>query len=231
MSDNNNNTAEINEHLNNPLTPDAVKDYLLAHPEFFLRYPLVLEEIKLPHAAKGAVSLVELQSEQLRERVRDLQDKISQIMSVAKQNEQLYRIYADLHLKLFHCKTLDEVVAALEECVKDKLQLQAVSLKLFSGEQVFTDADWQHLLDHRFRGKSFFFGRLTAQETQVIFGENSQVQSVGLMQLKQQQPMGMLAIGSRDESHFHPDMDTLLINQLQQFLTLLIPQLLTKDQP
>ncbi|XOV80442.1 MAG: DUF484 family protein [Aestuariibacter sp.] len=229
MSDNNNNTAELNERLSSHLTPEAVKDYLLAHPEFFLRYPLVLEEITLPHAAKGAVSLVELQSEQLRERVKDLQDKISQIMSVAKQNEQLYRIYADLHLKLFHCENLDQVVAALEECVKDKLQLQAVSLKIFSGEQVFADADWQHLLEHRFRGKSYFFGRLTSNETAVIFGENSQVQSVGLMQLKQDEPLGMLAIGSLEDSHFHPDMDTLLINQLQQFLTLLIPQLLAKE--
>jgi len=39
----------------------------------------------------------------------------------------------------------------------------------------------------------------------------------------------MLAIGSQEDSHFHPDMDTLLINQLQQFLTLLIPQLLAKE--
>lgn len=229
MSDNKNNTAELNEHLSSHLTPEAVKDYLLAHPEFFLRYPLVLEEITLPHAAKGTVSLVELQSQQLRERVKDLQDKISQIMSVAKQNEQLYRIYADLHLKLFHCENLEQVVAALEECVKEKLQLQAVSLKIFADEQTFPEQQWQHLLQHRFRGKNYFFGRLTADETASIFGSDSEVQSVGLMQLAQEQDLGMLAIGSRDDSHFHPDMDTLLINQLQQFLTLLIPQLLTKE--
>lgn len=229
MSDNKNNTAELNEHLENHLTPEAVKDYLLANPEFFLRYPLILEEITLPHSAKGAVSLVEIQSQQLREKVKELQNKIAQIMSVAKQNEQLYRIYADLHLKLFHCESLEQVVSALEECVKDKLQLQAVSLKIFSGEEVLTEEQWQHLLDHRFRGKSYFFGRLTTEETASIFGTESDVQSVGLMQLKQEEALGMLAIGSKNDSHFHPDMDTLLINQLQQFLTLLIPQLLAND--
>jgi uncharacterized protein YigA (DUF484 family) len=38
--------------------------------------------------------------------------------------------------------------------------------------------------------------------------------------------LGILAIGSKNSGHFHPEMDTLLITQLQQFLTILLPKLL-----
>jgi uncharacterized protein len=38
--------------------------------------------------------------------------------------------------------------------------------------------------------------------------------------------LGMLAVSSKDPSHFNPDMDTLLITQLQQFLSILLPKLM-----
>jgi uncharacterized protein YigA (DUF484 family) len=38
--------------------------------------------------------------------------------------------------------------------------------------------------------------------------------------------LGILAIGSADPIHFDPDMDTLLIKQLQEFLNVSMPGLL-----
>lgn len=225
MSDKKNNTAEIGERLYTDLAPEQVKDYLLANPDFFVRYPLVIEELTIPHAKKGSVSLVEIQSEQLREKVKELQNKISQLMSVAKQNERIYRIYADLHLSLFHCKTVSDVVQALENSVKDELGLTSVILKLVEGEKAWEQANFDELEQHRFRGKSFFFGRLTKEENDKLF-DNDSVKSVALLQLKHEKVVGLLAFGSEEDGHFYPEMDTLLINQLQQFLSLLIPQLM-----
>lgn len=225
MSDNKNNTAEINLPQHSELSPEWVKDYLLANPDFFNRYPILVEELNIPHDQRGAVSLVELQSQQLRGKVQELQGKISQLMSVAKQNERIYRIYADLNLALFNCRSMKEILAALNKSICDELNLQAVSLKLFSGEDAFPEAQKQHFITHRLKQKDFFFGRMTQEETEQLFPDTN-VSSVAIMLLKHETEVGLLVIGSYEEDHFHPDMDTLLIQQLQQMLSLLLPKIL-----
>ena len=48
------------------LTAEEVRAFLLKHPDFFANNPDILERLVSPHEEKGAVSLVERQSEQLR---------------------------------------------------------------------------------------------------------------------------------------------------------------------
>ena len=225
-----NNTVDINPPSQDWMTPELVKDYLLANPEFFARYPLLSEELKIPHQKKGSVSLVELQSEQLREKVSELQARLTELMSVARQNEAIYRIYADLNLKLFHCRSLADIKSALEESVCEALRLGDVVLHLFapengenSGRETMPEQDRQAIVEKRLRKSDFFFGRLNQDENPLLF-KNSQPKSVVIMRLKHEKEIGLLAIGSEDEGHFYPGMDTLLITQLQQFLSLLIPQ-------
>lgn len=242
MSDTPDNTAPVSTtDFGKPnadwLTPELVKDYLLANPEFFARYPLLSEELKIPHQKKGSISLVELQAEQLREKVAELQKKLSELMSVARLNEGIYRIYADLNLNLFHCKTLEDIKAALIKSVCKELQLKKVVLHLFNGDDAMPQAARDAIIDKRLSKSDFFFGRLTQEENPLLFGEEtaveddaaldektSQPKSVVIMRLKHHEEIGLLAIGSDDEGHFYPGMDTLLITQLQQFLSLLIPK-------
>lgn len=224
MTDTPNNTAEINTPSVDWLTPDLVKDYLLKNPEFFQRYPLLAEELKIPHQKKGSVSLVELQAEQLREKVADLQKKLTELMSVARQNEAIYRIYADLNLRLFHCKKMADIHAALQETVCQQLKLSDVILHLASDDTVLSDKERQLILDKRLKSTDFFFGRLTQDENRMLF-KDSQPQSVAIMRLRHEQELGLLVIGSDNDGHFNPQMDTLLITQLQQFLSLIIPTL------
>ena len=50
----------------NLIDAEQVAAYLLANPDFFTKFPQLVENISIPHINKGSVSLVELQSEQLR---------------------------------------------------------------------------------------------------------------------------------------------------------------------
>lgn len=201
------------------LDATSVKDYLLANPDFFYRYPLLAEQLTIPHSKRGTVSLVELQAEQLREKVKELQIQISQLMTVAKQNEKIYRIYADLNLKLLHCDSVESILATLEESIQEQLDLAAVTM--------LSDEQNQQILDDvkakRLSKQPFFFGRLTQEENSQLFGDKA-VESVALMPLGEDGNIGILAIGSKNAEHFFPDMDTLLITQLQQLLSLLIPK-------
>lgn len=215
--------VETNMASNGELTPQQVKKYLQETPEFFAYYPSLSETLKVPHQQKGSVSLVELQSEQLRDKVTELQKKLSGLMSVARQNEDIYRTYADLNLKLFHCKSLQDIKTALHQTVCEELKLTDVVLHLFSGEGAMPDKHRQAIVDKRLSKSDFFFGRLTQDENPLLFA-GKQPQSVVIMRLKHDEEIGLVAIGSDDEGHFYPGMDTLLIAQLQQFLSLLIPK-------
>ncbi|MDP5190157.1 DUF484 family protein, partial [Rheinheimera baltica] len=70
------------------LAAHVVYDYLQDHPEFFQQYPQLLANLRLPHQQRGSVSLVERQLELQREKIQALEDDITRLMSVARQNEQ-----------------------------------------------------------------------------------------------------------------------------------------------
>ncbi|GAC15519.1 DUF484 family protein [Aliiglaciecola lipolytica] len=212
------------DEVANVISAKDVKDYLLDNPEFFVEYPELAEKLAIPHQQKGSVSLVELQSEQLRKKNRLLSHKLNQLISVAKQNEEIYRIYADLNLQLLCCRFFSEVQDVLEDFMRPRLKLSAVVLKSFSGAHALPEIQRKLFIEKRFKHDCFFFGRLSQHEKQLLFTDGN-VESVALMLLGDKGDLGILAIGSKDASHFNPDMDTLLITQLQQFLNVILPNL------
>jgi len=74
----------------------TVLEYLARYPEFFLRHGAMLDKIRIPHAQKGTISLVERQLDGQRERIEQLEQEITELMGVASENERIFRVYADL---------------------------------------------------------------------------------------------------------------------------------------
>lgn len=209
----------------NLMDAEQVATYLLDNPEFFSQFPHIIEKITIPHTHKGSVSLVELQSEQLRKKVRSLSHKLNQLISIAQQNEAIYRVYADLNLRILKCTNLDDLKFILEEVIQENLQLSSVTLKLFKGAHALPEIQQRLFVEKRFKRHKFFFGRLSDHERKLLFADQ-EANSVALLLIGDLGELGILAIGSKDPGHFNPDMDTLLITQLQQFLGILLPKLL-----
>ncbi|MCF2947287.1 DUF484 family protein [Paraglaciecola aquimarina] len=208
------------------LSAEQVVTYLLQNPDFFIQNPSLVDKIAIPHGQKGSVSLVELQSEQLRKKVRTLNHKLSQLISIAKQNEQIYRIYADLNIRILKCTSMEDLTLILEEVIQENLKLAAVTLVPFKGAHALPEIQKRLFIEKRFKRDKFFFGRLSEHERKLLFSDQD-VKSVALLLIGDLGELGILAVGSTDASHFNPDMDTLLISQLQQFLGILLPKLLT----
>ncbi|MDT0582188.1 MULTISPECIES: DUF484 family protein [Alteromonadaceae] len=207
------------------VTEEEVREYILNNKDFFVKNPDVAEKVQIPHKQKGSVSLVELQSDQLRKKVRQLSFKLSQLISVAKQNEAIYRVYADLNLRLLRCTEFAEMQYTIEETLQDELDMSAASIKPFKGMFALPEIQQRLFMEKRFKDSDFFFGRLSQHEKQLLFGDGI-AESVALVLLGDQRDLGILAIGSADPIHFTPDMDTLLIRQLQEFLNVAMPDLL-----
>ena len=221
------NATQIIEPFNDTSTLSStdVHAFLLENPEFFAHYPDLLEKIKLPHEHKGSVSLVEIQSDQLRQKVRQLNFKLNQLVTIAKQNEKIYRVYTDLNVQLLRCESVAEVQFTLEDVLQERLQLSSAVIKSFKGPHAIPELQQRLFTEKRFKNTNFFFGRLSQHERQLLFGE-SPAESVALMLLGDNRDLGILGISSSDASHFTPDMDTLLLQQLQQVLNIILPEMM-----
>lgn len=221
------NATQLIEPFNDTteLSSTDVRAFLLQNPEFFAEHSDLLEKIKLPHEQKGSVSLVEIQSDQLRKKVRQLNFKLNQLVSIAKQNEKIYRVYTDLNVQLLRCESVAEVQFTLEDVLQERLQLSSAVIKSFKGPHAIPELQQRLFTEKRFKNTNFFFGRLSQHERQLLFGE-SPAESVALMLLGDNRELGILGISSSDASHFTPDMDTLLLQQLQQVLNIILPEMM-----
>lgn len=209
---------------NELVTAEDVRAYLTRNPDFFTQYPELVERLTIPHGHKGSVSLVELQSEQLRKKVRQLNYKLNQLIGIAKQNEKIYRVYTDLNVQLLHCQSVSDIQLKLEEVLQERLNLSSVVIKNFRGPHAIPELQRRLFAEKRFKNDSFFFGRLSQHERQLLYGDDT-AESSALILLGDKQDLGILAVGSHDASHFTPDMDTLLLKQLQQVLNIILPDL------
>ena len=221
------NATQLIEPFNDTteLSSADVRAFLLQNPEFFAEHADLLEKIKLPHEHKGSVSLVEIQSDQLRKKVRQLNFKLNQLVTIAKQNEKIYRVYTDLNVHLLRCESVAEVQFTLEDVLQERLQLSSAVIKSFKGPHAIPELQRRLFTEKRFKNTNFFFGRLSQHERQLLFGE-SPAESVALMLLGDNRELGILGISSSDASHFTPDMDTLLLQQLQQVLNIILPEMM-----
>ena len=69
---------------------ESVAGYLQRNPEFFERHQAVLTRLKLPHSRGGStISLVERQIEVLREKLAGLENKLAELVKVARANDAL----------------------------------------------------------------------------------------------------------------------------------------------
>ncbi len=222
--------------LDERLREEQVVEYLQRHPEFFLRHQALLDQLQIPHPVRGAVSLVALQQERQRERIESLDQELRALTSTASRNEHIFRVYADVYPELFGCTTLRQLWKRLHLTFRERLRIPASALWISDARIkakrsdhgfVMPAARCQQLTMQLMRGERVYFGRLGEQERQALFGEGALVHSIALLRLGEQGDLGFLAFGHANGEHYHAGMDSLLLEQLGRFITLLLPNMVT----
>ena len=72
------------------MTDDEVVRFLQGHPAFFQKHPGLFTELLLPDPHQGnAVSLLERQARLLRERVKALEARLSELLRIGRENDTL----------------------------------------------------------------------------------------------------------------------------------------------
>ncbi|MBO1520552.1 DUF484 family protein [Oceanisphaera pacifica] len=210
----------------------TIAEYLQDEPHFFARNPSLLRQLRLPHAQRGSLSLVEAKLEQQRLRIYELEDDITELMTVASDNERIFRVYMDLIPQLFKCTSVTELESYIRRTLQDKLRVPAVRLILDA--RTFVQADktasepLARLYQERMSSQMVYLGRLGKEEKRRLF-QDSLVNSCALIRIGHHGEMGLLAFGSADGGHYGTGMDTLLINQLAEVLAQILPKLIAQE--
>jgi len=211
-----------------PLTDELVSAYLQDNPEFFNRNNELMTGLRLTDNQRGTVSLVERQQQQLRQQVHNLEDEITQLMSVASHNENLFVLYSDLYLRLLDCTSADELLDCLTQTTKELLSLSGFKLYLIktvdSTHDSLSKNDCQGVMQNRLANSDYYFGRLQQSEQQLIFSHQSAGSVVLVKLVHDDSDLGFLAISSEDAHHFDPRMDTLLLSQFKRLVAKLLKQ-------
>lgn len=219
----------------------VIAKYLSSHPDFFNRHPALLETLQVPHQA-GTSSLIERQVAVLREKSRDLEEQLNGLIRTARGNEQIVTRLQRFTLELIRSEGLDNIVATCKDILRDDFNADFVSLRIIqhlTGDKkskqqslhfVAPDDAGLKQFDRLFNSKKPVCGRLKEEQQRFLFNENAgDVKSVALIPLSTSENIGILALGSTDETRFHPGMGTVFIRHLGELISTSVSRSLKSD--
>jgi len=198
-------------------------DYLSSHPDFFQRHASLLETLQVPHGT-GTASLIERQVAVLREKSRDLEEQLNGLIRTARGNEQIVTRLQRFTLELMRADGLDDVIATCHEILRDDFNADYVTLRIIGGDDtmhfVSPENETLQYFDKLFDSKRPICGRLKEEQQSFLFKKNAdKIQSVALVPLFGVERIGILALGSQNETRFHPGMGTVFISHLGELIS------------
>ena len=221
-----------------------VASFLRRHPGFLNEFPDLALTLMLPREQGVTTSLASYQLDVLRDKNRELQQRLRELIQTATENEQLMVRVHSLSLALMRERTLGDsvrrVVASLTEDFHDQHGSDGpahasasaaadspslVRLVLFrEASSDLPVADWLILAPNGTSQLPAFTefckrgealcGRLQPDKLDVLFG--AQADMVHSAVLVPIEGAGMLAIGSQDANRFHPGMGTVFLKLIAE---------------
>ncbi len=221
------------EYPVDPLSEDAVHDYLKANPDFFERHNELLNSLRLPHVTGATVSLVERQVSTLRQKDLKLERRLRELLEVARANDSLAERIHRLALALLGAGTLEETLEACETSLRTGFDADHSVLVLFRDPELFTDIQKDRFFrplakdapllrpfdSFISRGKARC-GQVRDAQRDFLFGdETDEIGSCALVPLGNKCSIGFLAIGSADVNRFNPAMSIDFLSRLGELIS------------
>lgn len=213
------------------MNAEDVAQYLQSHPQFFDAHAAMLAEITIPHPHGGrTISLSERQMVTLREKNKELEKKLLEMIDYARENEALQHKVNQFTLSLFGAHGLLELQEVVTRNLRDIFDVPHVALHVWKGlppsDEVlaFTEGSSQPACTHH-----------AVHETLSWFGEAaSHLRSFAYLPLREdngttvgnpvtstsqglrdnEKSIGLLVLASEDAQRFYPEMGTLFLQRI-----------------
>ncbi len=207
-------------------------EYLLSHPDFFIRNTDILDDLRVPHKTGGAVSLLEHKIRMLQDKAEAYRKQLAELLSIAKDNDQINHRLHRLTLSLIEANNTEDILLTLQDELHERFNADAVELKLFSTREL-EEAQVSESGLALFR--SFMdtdkptCGPLKAEKLKTLFGDQiSSEGSAALIPIRTSDLSGILAIGSHDRERFHSGKSVDFLMRLGELISLSL-QSMDKD--
>ncbi len=214
------------------LTDADVMQYLQDHPDFFIGKDDLLAELRVPHNAGGAASLVERQLAVHRQRNVELRQRLSDLLENARRNDQLFAKSRRLVLALTEAENWLGIQAALDDSLRKDFGVDAWALLHFTERQleapllVIRNGETQRNLHRLFKGHRALCGQLAKADIARLLGvDDTEARSVAAAQIRGQSNNGILTVASNDPNYYRSSMDTLFLDYVADVLALRLPQI------
>ncbi|EXI76025.1 MAG TPA: DUF484 family protein [Candidatus Accumulibacter phosphatis] len=201
---------------------EEVARYLQDNPQFFEQHAELVANMVVPHPHGGrAISITERQMLALRDKNRQLEGKMGELLQFGEENDALSAKMHRLAVGMIAAQSFQSVLHTLNLHLRDDFAIPHVALRLWRhpegreelpefaevGEELQSFAETLALP---------FCGSTSGFETSSWFGEAaSHVRSQGLIAMRNGgASLGMIALGSEDPERFYAGMGTIYLERL-----------------
>ncbi len=207
-----------------------VREYLKRHPDFFERHPDMLDFLHVTHAAGTAVSLVEKQVAVLRERNMEMRHRLNALTTNARDNDKLYDRTRQLILKLLEARGPAALSEAFLRGMREDFEVEQACLILF-GDPADSSPALRYESPEKvkleigslLKGRKPLCGALREDELEFLFPRTRlKAGSAAIMPLRDNDKVGLIAVGSSDASRYYNGMGTLFLLHIAEVLIRLL---------
>ena len=224
------------QRQNDPVDEAKVIEFLQNNPEVLMAYPEIFSSLSVPHETGGAISLVERQLIVLRDQNQALKTDIEELVSIARDNEELNQRFHRLALELINADQLHDVLALVQDQVQTFFYTDFVCFrflpgisgtgKLLDGLMLDPDSGIVTTVKPWIDGRKPVCGRLDEKINCALFGADINIGSSALIPLYHASELGLLCLGSVSEDRFSQTMGTIFLQQLGELVSTRLKNLL-----
>lgn len=200
-----------------PLDSETVVQYLLDNPHFFEEHAALLGHIQLTSPLTGrAVSLQERQMEVMREKFRQLELRLAELLRIGQENEAISDKFREWTRALLLARNDVDLPHVLTDGLRTIFSVPQATLRLWGVADAFSHTWFAAPVSEDAQlfaaGLSApFCGRNNEFEAAGLLDDPASVQSVALVPLRigaSPAAFGLLVLGSPDPGRFADDMAT-----------------------
>ncbi|MEQ1637252.1 MAG: DUF484 family protein [Methylococcales bacterium] len=209
-----------------PIAEYDVVNYLQQHPEFFQGHLDLLAAMYIPHPTGNAISLISKQLELFRVKHRELENQLTSLIDIARENDNSFNRLHQLTLSLLKATTLEQVIINLEQALAEFFLTDLIAIRLIQEPQTTSALAHLYVAPDDGRLQHFakelasvqpFCGTPTDAQAEFLFGERaSLVKSCAIIPMVYPQVKAVLAVGHADVTGFHADMGGIFLMQISE---------------
>ena len=207
------------------MTPDAVASFLQEHPEFFEQYADMLADIYIPHPLGGrAIPISERQILTLRERSRQLETKLREVIEFGHENDVIGDKVHRLAVLVIGAKTVEVLVAGVKFNLREDFAVPHVALRAWrpdgSAYTAHVPTVNASTREHAANLPAPYCGSaLPPDSVEELFGDATpHLKSFSLIPLRCDSTFGLLAFASEDAQRFYPEMGTVFLKRIGEMI-------------